>query len=75
MTRLNREMYRNFFTHTHTHTPNGEDVISMLGYADARRFGGRYAKSTESIPLSCEQLNQNTHTHTHTHTEGSMRVA
>ena len=38
-------------THTHTHTPNGEDGTSMLGYADARRFGGRYAGRTESIPL------------------------
>ena len=36
---------------THTHTQNGEEDTPMLGQADARRLGGRYAGWTDLIPL------------------------
>ena len=41
----------NTHTHTHTHTQHGEEDTPMLGYADARRLGGRYAGRIDPIPL------------------------
>ena len=39
-------------THTHTtHKHHGEEDTPMLGQADATRLGGRYAESTDLIPL------------------------
>ena len=38
-------------THTHTHTEHEEKDTPMLGYADARRLGGRYVERTDLIPL------------------------
>ena len=52
MTRLDCAVMCNLInTHTHTHTQNGEDDTPMLGEADARRLGERYAGSTDLIPL------------------------
>ena len=38
--------------YTHAHTQHGEEDTPMLGLADARRLGGRYAGRTGLIPLS-----------------------
>ena len=41
----------NTHTHTYTHTQHGEEDTSMLGQAEARRLGARYAGRADIIPL------------------------
>ena len=39
------------YIHTYIHMPGRDEDMTMLGQADARRLGGRYAGRTDVIPL------------------------